>query len=36
MALGYAFILPLVHLQRPLHQIALNAKPAMMARTGVQ
>jgi hypothetical protein len=32
MALGYALILPLVHLQRPLHQIALDAKPAMMGQ----
>ena len=32
MALGNAFILPLVHLQRPLHQVALNAKPAMMGQ----
>jgi hypothetical protein len=30
MALGYPLILPLVHLQRPLHQITLNAKPAVM------
>jgi hypothetical protein len=30
MALGYTLILPLIHLQRPLYQIALNAKPTMM------
>ena len=35
MALGYTLILPLVHLQRPLHQIALDAKPAMMALAGL-
>src|SRR5262252_4928377 len=32
MALGNSLILPLVYLQRPLHQIALNAKPAMMGQ----
>src|SRR5207249_7839511 len=32
MALSYTLILPLVHLQRPLHQIALNAKSAMMSQ----
>ena len=30
MLLGYTLILPLIHLQRPLYQVALNAQPAMM------
>jgi hypothetical protein len=32
MPLSYTLILPLIHLQRPLYQIALNAQPAMMSQ----